>query len=320
MNASFPYRKLSTIALLSSALAAAADELPRTSWGTPSLQGYYTNATIVPLERPVDLGEREFLTEEEAQARLERAMTVTETQPGTEADVHYQFDDYGMARAQNQTVFSHRSSIITSPKNGCLPPATPEALARGQEIRAWRAEHGFDSAKERSLSERCIIWAHEGPPLLPTGYNNHVQIMESKNHIVIMSEMIHDARVIPIRDSAPTAVLPPQWQGSSWGHWEGDTLVIETTGFSGRVTPTGAAAPMAVDAKVVERISRIDAETLKYEFTVNDPTLWEAPWSGDYVMQAVEGPVFEYACHEGNYGLPNNLSGARAIEAKGGKP
>lgn len=324
MNAIRPHRAwITTAALLSlfslsiHAQAQSDNAIPRTASGQPLLQGYWTSSTVVPFERPQELGDQAFYTEEEAQERLERSLTTRETEVGTQADVHYQLDDYGLSRGQNEIVSSLRTSIVTSPSNGRLPPLREDAQERGRQLQAWRAEHGFDSAQDRPLAERCIIWPHEGPPLLPVGYNSNVQIMQTKDHLVLMSEMIHDARVIPLDGVKPDSTTIPQWQGSSWGHWEGDTLVIQTTGFSGRVNPQGAPAPMATDAVVTERLTRLDDNTIQYQFTVSDPTLWTSDWSGEYLMMATEGPIFEYACHEGNYGLPNNLSGARATEAKG---
>lgn len=290
--------------------------VPRTSAGHPVLQGYWTNTTVVPFERPAELGEKAFYTQEEADALLRAALAASEeeTQPGTTEDVHYQFDDYGLSRAQNPVAYNLRTSILTDPPNGRMPPLTPEAERAAAEIRAWRAEHGFDSVKERSLSERCILWSNEGPPMIPLGYNSNLQIVQTATHVVVLMEMIHDARIIPLRDTPPDNIHP-QWLGNSWGRWEGDTLVVETTGFTGRTTPRGT-APIAQDAHVTERFTRTGPDTILYQFTMNDPTVWQASWSGEYPITAIEGPMFEYACHEGNYGLPNNLSGARAEERR----
>ena len=306
------------IAAAAGALQAAEDwQLERTSAGHPVIQGYYTNSSIVPFERPAELGTKEFYTREELEARLARAAEPEETERGTAADVHYQFDDYGMSRGQNATAMNLRTSIITSTPDGRLPPMIEEAEQRRQEIAAYRAAHNFDSAKDMGLSERCILWSSEGPPMVPLGYNSNLQIMQTDTHVVILMEMIHDARIIPLMDEPPASVNIPQWFGNSWGHWEGDTLVIETTGYSGRA-PISASrnVPLDTNARVQERITRIDEDSLKYEFTVSDPTLWESSFSGEYPMDRIDGPMFEYACQEGNYGLPNNLSGARAMEAR----
>jgi hypothetical protein len=308
---------LAVMALTANAWAAEDWQMERTSAGHPVLQGYYTNSSIVPFERPEALGTKEFYTQEELDERLARAAEPEDTVRGTAADVHYQFDDYGMARGQNATAMNLRTSIITSTPDGRLPPMIEEAEKRRQEIAAYRAEHNFDSAPDMSLSERCILWSSEGPPMVPLGYNSNLQIMQTDTHVVILMEMIHDARIIPLLDAPPPSVNIPQWFGNSWGRWEGDTLVIETTGYSGKA-PISASrnVPLSPNARVQERISRIDRDTLKYAFTVSDPTIWEASFSGEYPMDRIDGPMFEYACQEGNYGLPNNLSGARAMEAR----
>jgi hypothetical protein len=306
------------LAAVAGSVQAAEDwAMERTSAGHPVLQGYYTNSSIVPLERPEALGTKEFYTQEELEARLASAAEPEDTERGTAADVHYQFDDYGMARGQNATAMNLRTSIITSTPDGRLPPLIADAEQRRQDIAAYRAAHNFDSAQDMSLSERCILWSSEGPPMVPLGYNSNLQIMQTDSHVVILMEMIHDARIIPLMDEPPASVNIPQWFGNSWGHWEGDTLVIETTGYNGKA-PISASrnVPLSQNARVEERITRIDRNTLKYAFTVSDPSLWESSFSGEYPMDRIDGPMFEYACQEGNYGLPNNLSGARAMEAK----
>ena len=289
-------------------------QMPYTSAGQPDLQGHWTNSTVIPFERPETLADKAFYTQEEADALLQRALTPNETEFGTDADVHYQFEDYGLARSQNATAINLRTSIITSPENGRLPPLLPEAQQRMQQRLAYNREHSFDSAQDRSLSERCLIWSNEGPSIIPLGYNSNYQIVQTPDHVVILLEMIHDARIIPLLDEAPASSTIAQWLGNSWGHWEGDTLIVETTGFSGKAPSRGPNVPLDVHAKVIERITRTSATSLQYEFTLSDPTLWAQPWSGEYPMLSIEGPMFEYACHEGNYGMANNLSGARVTE------
>jgi hypothetical protein len=265
----------------------------------------------VPLARPRELGDREFYTQEEAQKLLAEALVVEETEPGTAADVHYQLVDFGLDRSQNLVVSSLRTSIITDPPNGRLPEATPEARAAADARAAYRRAHGFDSAQDRPLAERCVVWPHEGPPTLPVGYNSNFQIMQTEDHLVVLIEMVHDARIIPLDAGSATAGIP-QYLGSSRGRWEGDTLVVETTDFSGK---TGRGdLTFSPTARVTERFTLTDANTILYQFTVDDPKTWTQPWSGEYPMTRVDGPMFEYACHEGNYGLAHNLSGARAEE------
>jgi hypothetical protein len=288
-----------------------AEEAGRTSSGHPNFQGHWTNTTVVPLERPRELGDREFYTQEEAQKLLAEALVVEETEPGTAADVHYQLVDFGLDRSQNLVVSSLRTSIITDPPNGRLPEATPEARAAADARAAYRRAHGFDSAQDRPLAERCVVWPHEGPPTLPVGYNSNFQIMQTEDHLVVLIEMVHDARIIPLDAGSATAGIP-QYLGSSRGRWEGDTLVVETTDFSGK---TGRGdLTFSPTARVTERFTLTDANTILYQFTVDDPKTWTQPWSGEYPMTRVDGPMFEYACHEGNYGLAHNLSGARAEE------
>jgi hypothetical protein len=288
-----------------------AGQAPRTAAGHPNFQGQWTSGTVVPLERPRELGDREFLTQEEAEKRLAAALVVEETEPGTAADVHYQLVDFGLDRSQNPVVTSLRTSIITDPPNGRLPEATPEAKAAADARAAYRRAHGFDSAQDRPLAERCIVWPHEGPPTLPVGYNSNVQIMQTDDNLVFLIEMLHDARIIPLDAGSTTAGIP-QWLGSSRGRWEGDTLVVETTDFSGK---TGRGdLTLSPTARVTERLTLTDANTILYQFTVDDPKTWTQPWSGEYPMTRIDGPMFEYACHEGNYGLAHNLSGARAEE------
>jgi hypothetical protein len=289
-----------------------ADDAGRTSAGHPNFQGHWTNSTVVPLERPRELGDREFYTQEEADKRLAEALVVEETEAGTEADVHYQLVDFGLDRSQNPVVSNLRTSLITDPPNGRLPEATPEARAAADARAAYRRAHGFDSAQDRPLAERCIIWPHEGPPTLPVGYNSNFQIMQTDDHIVVLIEMVHDARIIALDDGDARAQEIPQWLGNSRGRWDGDTLVVETTGFTGR---TGRGDLLYSDAaRVTERFTLSDENTILYQFTVDDPKTWTAPWSGEYPMTRVDGPMFEYACHEGNYGLAHNLSGRRAEE------
>lgn len=302
-------------------LARAADnwEVPRTSSGHPVLQGYWTNSTVIPLQRPVELGEQAFYTREQAEALLRERLVITETEAGTQADVHYQFQDYALNRTADTTTPNLRTSIITEPANGRYPEVRPEALAKADEYNSYRREHQWDSAQNRGLSERCIVWGQEGPPMLPLGYNSTYQIVQTEDYVVVVLEMIHDARIIPIDGRDPAIDSFPQWLGNSRGHWEGDTLVVETTGFSGKTNARGVNAPISQNARVTERFTRTSDDLIQYEFTVSDPTVWNQSWSGTYPMMSIDGPMFEYACHEGNYGIVNILSGKRADEREAAK-
>jgi len=292
-------------------------QMPRTSWGDPSIQGYFTNSSMVPLQRPAALGNKEFYSLEEYQERLRLAFEgeSDETQAGTAEDVHYQFDDYLMNRTADTIAPNLRTSIIYDPPNGRIPAATAEARARQAEYNAWRTEHQWDSAKTRGLSERCLIWGQEGPPMLPLGYNSTYQFMQTEDFVILQLEMIHDVRIIPLDGGDPSENSLPQWLGNSRGHWEGDTLVVETTGFSGRTDANGMrGVSLSTNNHVVERFTRVADDTVEYEFTITDPTVWTQSWSGTYPFKSIDGPMFEYACHEGNYGIENILSGKRIEE------
>ena len=285
---------------------------PRTSWGDPLIQGVYTNNTNVPFERPVELGTKAAYTETEY-AKRRNAPAVVETTT-TVTDVHYQTSDFGLDPDQSAMVHNPRTSLLTRPANGRMPPLRADARQRSDAARAARQAHAFDSAQDRPLQERCLLWAHEGPPLRPVGYNTLVQVMQSPGYVVLLTEMVHDARVIPLSRHRPDFGGLARWQGNSWGHWEGDTLVIETTGISDKVTPRGSSVPMGPDGTVIEKITRTGPKSIRYEFTVTDPGLWDEAWGGEFPMEVSADPLFEYACHEGNYGLPNTLRGVREEE------
>jgi hypothetical protein len=284
----------------------------RTPDGKPDLQGVYTNASVIPLERPKDLGTKEFFTKAEADAYAAKVLSQREVvAPGTYGDVHYNMAQFGLEKGQSKVPTTIRTSLITGPE-GRVPPLLPAAQARVAARQAANKGHEFDSAENRTLGEQCIIWPNEGPPMLPEGYNSNLQIVQGEGYVAIMQEMIHDVRIIPT-DGRPH--LPPdvhQLMGDSRGHWEGNTLVVDTTNFTGRTAFRGSSENL----HVVERFTRTDADTVLYQFTVSDPSTWEKSWSGEVLMSKIDGPIFEYACSEGNYGMRNNLSGARADEAK----
>jgi hypothetical protein len=285
---------------------------PRTPDGKPDLQGVYSNASVVPLERPKDLGTKEFFTKEEADAYAAKVMAQKEVvAPGTYGDVHYSMAQFGLEKGQTEVPATIRTSIIVGPE-GRVPPLLPAAQARVAARAAANKGHEFDGPENRSLGEQCILWPNEGPPMLPEGYNSNLQIVQGEGYVAIMQEMIHDVRIIPTdgRPHLPAEVR--QLMGDSRGHWEGNTLVVDTTNFTNRTAFRGSSENL----HVVERFTRTDPDTVKYEFTVSDPSTWEKSWSGEVPMKKIAGPIFEYACHEGNYGMPNNLSGARAEEKK----
>jgi hypothetical protein len=290
--------------------------VPRTSDGQPDLQGYWTNNTVIPLERPAELGDKAFYNEEEAQAVRQERLAVEETEPGTAADVHYQLTDFALDHSQNTVVTNLRTSIVTDPPDGRIPEPLPDAVARAKARGDYAREHAFDSAQNRPLGERCIIWGHQGPPIIPVGYNSNVRIVQAPGYVVIQTEMLQDPRIVPLDGRPHVSGSIRQWVGDSRGHWEGDTLVVETTNYTGRTGARGRVPNLTLSqkARVTERIERTGEDTLLYRFTVEDPETWERPWSGEYPFQRIEGEMFEYACHEGNYGIANILSGARADE------
>jgi len=292
---------------------ARAHDHPRTAWGEPDISGAYSEFTIAPLERPVELGEKEFFTPEEfaafEQQRLEEVNEDDETQPGTAADVHYDFGTFALSQNEGTTSPNLRTSIVTTPKNGRIPPLVPAAVARRDARAAARRGHEFDGPENRSLTERCVVWPSTLPPILPGGYNSNLQIFQSLGYVVIQGEM-GDPRLIPTDGRAMPTENLPQWNGTSVGRWEGDTLVIETAGFH----PDTAWRNATENMRVTERITRVDEDTLEYAFTVVDPNTWAEAWGGVYPLTELDGLLYEYACTEGNYGMANILSGARAAE------
>lgn len=305
---------LVTAALLyASVQPASAQSRSRTAWGEPDISGVYTEFTVAPLQRPPELGEKEYFTTEEFAAferqRLEEVDQDDETQPGTQADVHYDFGTFALSQNEGTTSPNLRTSIVTTPKNGRIPPLLPAAAARRDARAEARRGHEYDGPENRSLTERCIVWSSTLPPILPGGYNSNLQIFQSPGYVVIQGEM-GDPRIVPTDGRAPPGDSLPQWNGTSVGRWEGDTLVIETAGFHPATAWRGATENM----RVTERLTRVDDDTVEYAFTVVDPDTWAEPWGGVYPLTELDGLLFEYACTEGNYGMANILSGQRAAE------
>ena len=292
-------------------------EAPRTPWGAPDLQGVWDFRTITPLQRPEELGEQAFLTEEEA-ADLERevvdrnARLWNEAARRTEAGGNVgAYNNFWMDRG-TRTVGTRRTSLIVDPPNGRIPPLSEAGQRRADARAAYRRDHPADSWEDRSVGERCVLGFNSGPPMEPRAYNNHMQLFQTPGHVVILNEMVHDARVIPLDGGALPARVT-QWMGDSRGRWEGDTLVVDTTNFYNRNSFTeryGATTGMTL----VERFTRVDAGTLLYEFTVEDPATWTLPWTVEVPMLLSEDQLWEYACHEGNYGMDGILAGHRAEE------
>jgi len=299
-------------ALWGTAAAAQSWKPPRTADGQPDLQGVWTNVTITPLERPADLAGKAFLTEQEAaeyEKRVVAANNVDRKDLPPEQDVNLAYNNAWYDRG-TKVVGTRRTSLIVDPPDGRIPPLTPEAQKRQDDLRAAARGHQNDGPEGRSLAERCLLWPTAGPPMLPSFYNNNYQIVQAPGYVVIMVEMIHDARIIPLDGRGHLPQNVRQWMGDSRGHWEGNTLVVDTINFSDKTRFRGSGEKL----HLTERFTRVDADTIRYEFTVDDPASFTKPWTAQIPMKKSEGSVFEYACHEGNYAMAGMLAGARADE------
>ena len=284
--------------------------LSRTPDGQPDLQGIWTNATTTPLERPAALAGKEFFTEQEL-AENEKALQQPRTRESAGTVAHYDFAQYGLDPLQAKRTSSRRTSLIVDPPDGKIPPLTAEARKRAAARAEARKGIGpFDGPESRPLGERCIWMAGEGPPMLPEAYNANLQIQQGPGYVAILQEEIHNVRIIPLDGRPHAGPKIRQLMGDSRGRWEGDTLVVDTTNFTDRTNFRGSSENL----HVIERFTRTGEESILYEFTVEDPATWARPWKAELTMAKTKGPIFEYACHEGNYGLANNLSGARAQE------
>ena len=292
-----------------------AQRIPRLTDGKPDMQGYWTNQTFTPLERPAQFKDKQFFSTEEAQAfarqRLEDVKDVPRgEQVKSDADIHYDDGIWLLEHFEKGAML--RTSIVTDPADGRIPPLSPEGQKRAQATAAARKLVGpFDSAQARGLSERCIYWAHEGPPLLPTGYNSNLQIVQAPGLFVVQPEMMPVARIVPLDGRPALDSTIRAYRGDSRGRWDGDTMVIETTNYSEKTAWRGSSRNL----KVTERLTMTSPTRIRFQFTVEDPSTWTRPWSGEYEMVKIDGPLFEYACHEGNYQLPSILKGARRAEA-----
>jgi hypothetical protein len=288
---------------------------PRTADGHSDLQGIWDYRSATPLERPARFAGREFMTPDEVlgyeQEAIEREDGRPPDDPRTEQSVHPSWWlDYGKT-----VVKTRRTSLIVDPPDGRIPPLTADGQRRAAERRAAARTHGTaDSYENRSLQERCIT---RGVPegMLPGPYNNNIQLVQTPGYVMILTEMIHDARIVPLDGRPHNAAPLQQWMGDSRGRWDGDTLVVDTTNFTDRTNFRGSGSTL----HLVERFTRLDRDALEYRFTVDDPQTWTRPWTVAYPMVRTNGLIYEFACHEGNYGLRNILSYARAVEAEGEK-
>jgi hypothetical protein len=287
---------------------------PRTADGRPDLEGVWINSTLTPLERPAEFAGKEFLTEQEAADYVKRLLQQVNTDRrdgGAQVDVGRSYNEFWRDRG-NDVVADRRTSLISDPPDGRVPPLTPEAQKRVEETRTWMREHSTDGPEGRSLAERCISWTTAGPPMLPGPYNNDFQIFQAPGYVVILNEMIHDARTIPLDGRPHASQNIREWLGDSRGHWEGNTLVVDTTNFISEYSFRGSDANL----HVTERFTRVSPDMIQYEFTVDDPTAFTRAWTARIPLNKTTGPVYEYACHEGNYAMTDILAGARAAEKK----
>ena len=281
---------------------------PRTAWGEPDLQGVWSYATITPLERPSNQAGKDVLDDVEIAALDTEARTGADRRDGTpDADLARAYNAFWYDRGKSDG----RTSLIVDPADGRLPSLTPEGRSRQAAVAEQSRAHPFDSAADRPLQERCITY--HGVPPLPSGYNNTYQIFQTPGYVAIVDENIHDVRGIPLDGRPHVDQKIRQWNGDSRGHWENNTLVVETTNYSPKTTFKFPAAPESL--RSVERFTRAAADKIDYRFTINDPTTYTRPWTA--VLPMVNVPdyvIYEYACHEGNYAISHALSGARAME------
>ena len=307
---------LFALGLLAPAGAGAqSSEAPRLQDGKPDLQGVWDFSSVTPLQRPEELGDQAFLTDDDAAALEARAANRVDTAPPAGNPGSYNrfwFDD------GTTVTGTGRTSLIVDPPNGRLPSYTDRGRARMQ-ARAEARERNA-GPEDRDVDERCILGFNSGPPMLPGAYNNFMQLFQGEGYVAVLNEMVNDVRMIPTDGRPALAANIQQWRGDSRGRWEGDKLVVETRNF--KDIGTAHPAPnmelleaLGPDMHLVEKFSLLDADTLLYEFTVTDLTGFNEPWSVELTMARSENRVYEYACHEGNYGLYNILAGYRAAEA-----
>ena len=325
MSNGFLASTAATVFLVAASLQAQTKSIPKTPDGHPDLQGIWTNATITPLERPKPFASKPTLTDAEAVAfEKQQAQDLQDVDgksvhpllaaAGSNGTGGYNvlFIDRGTELARVDGV--KRTSLIIQPSDGRMPPLTAEGRKRaGEEMRSYIS---FENVKERPLSERCLLGfgSTSGPPMLPVLYNNNYQIVQTPDTIMILVEMVHDVRVIRMNQKH----VPPdvrKWLGDSVGHWEGDGLVVDTTNFNSHVHFYGSSENL----HVIERFQRVDASTILYRATIDDPTTFTKQFTLEYPFLSTPGPIYEYACHEGNYSMQDILGGARKIESEQGK-
>jgi hypothetical protein len=295
---------------------------PRTPDGQPDLQGIWTNATLTPLQRPAELGNKQFFTEQEAADYEKQRIQQTDVdridgERGPADLARRAYNSFWFDRG-TRVVKSRRTSLIVDPPDGKIPAMTPEAQKRSDSFRAQQAQHPSDGPEDRLLTERCILFGAAGPAMLPEPYNSNYRIVQGPGYVAILVEMNHEARIIPLDGRPHVSQNIPQWTGDSRGRWEGDTLVVESTNFKfndqSRFGVGYLTGMSDQNLRVVERFTRTDPDTIIYRATMTDPTVYIRPWTVEISMTRRESPIFEYACNEGNYGMSGILSGTRAEE------
>ena len=332
-----PMKRIAFIALIALALLVAPltvqaqtpepSSPPRTAYGRPALQGVWDFRTITPLQRPAAQADKAVLpAEEAAQIEAQWADLKFFDRPAREGEV-IAYNDFWLDLGTN-VVGTRRTSLIVDPPDGRLPPLVPNVprqvasldvdLPGERPVRYRAGGIGVDGPEDRGVGVRCILGFNSGPPVMPSGYNNNMQLFQTPEHVVVLTEMVHDARIIPLDGRAHLPEEVQQWNGDSRGHWDGDTLVVETTNFTGKTASFNDNITSAIGTgetlHLRERFTRVDAETLLYEYTVEDPTAFTRPFTVAHPMRKNLGQMFEYACHEGNYGMTNMLTGGRVQE------
>lgn len=309
----------SLFVLLAAAIATAIVPISAQKPAPPDLEGIWSFSTLTPVERPADVAGRPFFTDEEAVAFETRMLGGGDRDRrdgGAEVDAARGVNDYWFERGTRVSTVNGRkpSSMVIDPPDGRIPPQTPDARAKAVARAAESRAHPADGPENRSLQERCLSF-NAGPPILPGPYNNYVQLFQFRDHVIIFTEMIHDARIVPLDGRPHRSPSIRQWLGDSVGHYEGATLVVDTTNFTDKTNFRGSREHL----HLTERFTRADENTLLYEFTVDDPTTFTKPWTAMLPMTKTNDRIFEYACHEGNHALVDILRGAR-FQEKAGTP
>ncbi len=299
------------LAFPGSQLVIAQDNIPRTPWGKPDLNGIWDFHHLTPLQRPAEFGDKAVLTPEEAIAYEAGAFDREEARRARGSNF-VGVDLWHEEAFAGWKMDKGRTSLILDPPSGRLPPIVE---SRQQELQAARAERYRGPPRgpeDRSMAERCIVASQSVPPIKTLIENAILQIFQTPDHVAIHTERMHDSRIIPLDHRAPLPSHIKQYMGSSTGYWDGDTLVVETT----NIHPSYSYQNSSDELQVIERFTRVSTNELLYEYTINDPLTFSQPWTAGYTMHKDKGPVIEYACHEHNYGLTGILSGARADEAR----